>query len=208
MMPIEDRQDCNKLQRALDHIHEWSITWGLKFNAEKCNVISFNRRRAMITNEYKINGKVLTRVKSLSDLGLIVDERLSWNEHTISISNKANQRLGLVKRTLGYNASKDIKLQCYKSMVQPLLEYRTSIWSNCSRKSIERIENVQRRGTRYILNDYQHLMDYKTRLNRCEFIPLSYRRVYLDLTSLMIVIMEMNCTAIFHFCLEQEPDMT
>ena len=82
---------------------------------------------------YSVGGdayKALVRASTVSDLGLLVDERLTWNDH---MTNKANQRLGLVKRTLGYKVSSDIKLQCSKSMVVPLLEYGTAIWSNCGK---------------------------------------------------------------------------
>ena len=74
------------------------------------------------------------------DLGIKVNNKLNWNEHVEYIAKKANQRLGLVKRTLGYKMKDEIKLQCYKTMVQPLLEYGTMLWSNTSRKNIERIE--------------------------------------------------------------------
>ena len=141
------------------------------------------RKRTVIEHNYTLQDKILERATPLSDLGLIVDERLNWNYHIVHVTNKANQRLGLVKRTLGYNMSREIKLQCYKSMVQPILEYGKTIWSNCSRRNIKKIEH--RRGTRYIINDYQNEIDYRTRLSTCNLLPLTFRRTYLDLSFLV-----------------------
>ena len=60
-------------------------------------------------------------------------------------------------------------------MVMPLLEYGSTIWSNCNKKNMEKIESIHKRGTRYILNDFNYAMDYKTRLNACNLLPLSFR---------------------------------
>ena len=123
----------------------------------------------------------------------MVDSKLEWTEHITNITNRANQRLGLVKRTIGYKASSAIKLQCYKSLIQPLLEYCTPVWSNCNRQNVEKIEAIQRRATSYILNDFQHEMDYRTRLTQCELLPLSYRRSFLDLSFFMSMLLDSNC---------------
>ena len=127
----------------------------------------------------------------MTDLGLIVDSMLTWNEHIIDINNKASQRLGLLKRTLGYKINQSIKLHCYKFLVQPLLEYCTPIWSNFSRKNVEKLEAVQRRGTSYILNDFKHEIDHRARLSQCEILPLSYR-TYLVLSFLVNILHESN----------------
>ena len=99
----------------------------------------------------------------------------------------------MVKRTLGYKTSSAIKLQCYKSLIQPLLEYCTPVWSNCNRQNVEKIEAIQRRATSYILNDFHHQMDYRTRLATCELLPLSYRRSFLDLSFFMNMLLDSNC---------------
>ena len=138
MFPIKDPSDCEKLQKVLDNIATWSTTWGLTFNPSKCKSVSFSWKKNPIYYEYKMAGTKIDRVASFSDLGVQVDRKLEWNEHINTITNKANQRLGLVKRTLGYNTSQAVKTQCYKSLIQPLLEYCTPLWSNCSRKNVEK----------------------------------------------------------------------
>ena len=42
-----------------------------------------------------MNGTEVVRAKSVTDLGIIVDEKLTWNDHIDNITRRANQRLGL-----------------------------------------------------------------------------------------------------------------
>ena len=71
----------------------------------------------------------LERVTSFTDLAVIVSHDLTWNKHDNACISKARRTLGYVKRTLGYNVNRDVKNWCYKSLVRPLLEYGTMLWS-------------------------------------------------------------------------------
>ena len=43
------------------------------------------------------------------------------------------------------------------------------------------------------MNDFQHNLDYKARLISCELLPLTHRRVFLDLSFFMNLLMDHNC---------------
>ena len=193
MQPIFREEDCLKLQDTLNSIVSWSDQWGLKFNASKCKTISFTRSRHRINNQYYIHGISLEKVSSFCDLGIMVNSSLNWNDHVNSITNKASQRLGIVKRTIGFSASEEVKKACIKTFVLPLLEYGTQLWGNCNFKSASRVEQVQRRASRYILNEYNSDYDYRTRLIKCDMLPLSFRRSFLDLSFLLKLLHEENC---------------
>jgi hypothetical protein len=46
---------------------------------------------------------------------------------------------------------KDMFLVLYKSIVRPLLEYCTPVWSPYLKKDVRKIESIQRRATKLIL---------------------------------------------------------
>ena len=50
------------------------------------------------------------------------------------------------------------------------------------KKNLELLESVQRHASKYIIGDYDS--DYKTRLVKCNLLPLSYRRELIDATFL------------------------
>ena len=73
----------------------------------------------------------------------------------------------------------EVKKLCYTSLVRPLLEYGTLVWNNYNKNNMIQIEAIQRRVTKFILNDFT--LDYKSRLQKCDLLPLSLRRDFLDI---------------------------
>ena len=69
------------------------------------------------------------RVSSISDLGVLLDSRLSFVEHTQLILSKALKMLGFISRlTIDFKESDSI-LHLYKSFVLPHLMQGSIIWS-------------------------------------------------------------------------------
>ena len=88
--------------------------------------------------------------KTMNDLGIIVSIDLKWHSHIDKMIKKANQRLWLIIRTLGYDAPMKAKKMAYVSMVRSILEYGSSVWSPGDKESIAAIEKVQRQATNFI----------------------------------------------------------
>ena len=49
--------------------------------------------------------------------------------------------------------NRDINLQCYETYVRPIIEYASPVWDNNNKNVIEKVEIVQRKADRFILND-------------------------------------------------------
>ena len=64
----------------------------------------------------------LERVESIQDLGVLVDERLSFSEHMQVKINKAYATLGVIKRNFKYLKTSSFIL-LYKNMVRSHLDY-------------------------------------------------------------------------------------
>jgi hypothetical protein len=176
---INSLGDTLYLQNLLDKLVEWGTIWGMNFNPTKCFVMSFSRSKHKYTFKYNIKGYPLERVSSCMDLGILVTDNLRWNEHINHMVSKAGKRLGLVKRSLGFDCNTKVKLTCYNTLVRPILEYGSCVWSCHNKKLLLKVESIQRRGTKYIRNDYVN--NYDTRLKSCNLLPLSYRRDLLDI---------------------------
>ena len=59
---------------------------------------------------------------------------LSWNKHINQVRSKANKSLGFVRRNLRIN-SPIIKVQAYKSLVRPQVEYCMTVWDPYTQKT-------------------------------------------------------------------------
>ena len=83
------------------------------------------------------------------DIGVFVDENLSFNKHIQNQVNKANSIMGLIRRTYTYLDEQSFKF-LFQALVRPHIEYAEAVWSPFKVGDIEKIENVQRRATKQV----------------------------------------------------------
>ena len=86
---------------------------------------------------------------------------LSWSDHYYYILSKVYKTMGLLRRTLVQKSIYERTI-LYLSLVRSVLTYCSQIWRPQYLKYIRVLENVQRRATKFILNDYKSC--YKSRL--------------------------------------------
>ena len=87
------------------------------------------------------------------------------------ITSRAYKQLGLIRRIFTTNCV-SAKKQLYISLVRSQLLYCSQVWRPCLIQDIILLERVQRRATKYILNDYTS--SYRARLLKLEMLPLMY----------------------------------
>ena len=78
----------------------------------------------------------LEKVESEKELGVIIDQNLTFRAHITSKVNIANKHLGIIFRTFTY-IYQEMFLNLYKSIVRPHLEYATPVWSPFYKKRIK-----------------------------------------------------------------------
>ena len=116
------------------------------------------------------------------DLGVIVTSTLSWDKHVHATVSKANKLLGLLKRTCPLLTNAAIRRTLYLSLVKSQLCFETQVWSPSHSYLQGKIERVQRRATRWILQTRVGEMSYQERLIKLDLLPLVYDRELNDLT--------------------------
>ena len=78
------------------------------------------------------------------------------------ITSRAYKVLGLIPRSFSSSLDIRAKKTLYLLLVRSQLTYGSQIWRPHLIKDFMLLERIQRRATKYILNDYQS--DYKHRL--------------------------------------------
>ena len=89
--------------------------------------------------------------------------------------SKANKVEEFLQRNIKYCPS-IVKVRCYNSMIRPILEYASAIWSPYTQKSIDLLEAVQRLSVRFIFNNYSLYASVSKMLNKLDFKTLTERR--------------------------------
>ena len=105
--------------------------------------------------------KFLEKTKQEKDLTFTPD--LSWKEHILEITARANRILGSLKKAFE-NRDSHLWKNLYISLVRPHLEYAVQVWSPTKEMDIGLIEKFQARATK-IPHSMRNL-SYQMRLKR------------------------------------------
>ena len=87
----------------------------------------------------------------------------------------------LTRRTCPLLTNTKVRRSLYLSLVKCHLDYATQVWSPALTSLKIKIENVQRRATRWILKQRKGEQSYKERLVTLKLLPLCYDREVKDL---------------------------
>ena len=176
---ITTKEDSEKLQKDIENLVEWTKKWKVEFNADKCHVLTLGKFVNIThTHRYVVSGEELEHVCVEKDLGVTIDENLTFSEH---ISNKTRSAIGImakIRSSFSY-LDRDTFKKLYTSFVRPHLEYAQSMWSPHQAKFVNMIENVQKRST--LLVDGLGNLEYSERLRKLKLPSLEYRRLRGDM---------------------------
>ncbi|KAL0859619.1 hypothetical protein ABMA27_010746 [Loxostege sticticalis] len=181
---IEGTDNCAVLQNDLNTVVKWCQFNKMKLNVDKCSIISFTKKKNRITHSYIAQDTPLNRNTTVRDLGVLIDEQLTFRQHYEYIMKRSRRLLGFI-----FRATKDFKnprsmLSLFLSLVRSILEYCSPIWSPYYNVHIENIEKIQKKCLRYICYKYKFgrtLNNYSDRLSKFGIMSLQTRRARYDL---------------------------
>ena len=124
---VSSVEDQVALQQDLQALERWGDTWGMRFNAGKCEVMHIRRRNNYNSYMYQLNGHVLQTVNETKYLGVWVANDLKWSPHINRATGRASRSLGFLRRNLR-QCPPSLKEKAYFAQVRSVLEYCSSIW--------------------------------------------------------------------------------
>ena len=177
---IKSISDQQLLQHDLNLLFDWSFMSNLSFNPSKSVHISYNSK---FSTSYTINNLIINSESFHKDLGVIISGDLQWNRHHDYVLDKAYKILDVIRRTFSQISSVTTKVKLYTALVRSQLSYCSPIWRPHLVQDINKLEQVQRRATKFILNDYSS--DYRSRLLHLNLLPLMYIFEFFDVMFLV-----------------------
>ena len=118
-----------------------------------------------------------------SYLGVIIDNKLNFNQHIDDMSKKATNLLKLCRRNL-HMCSREVKNSAYNMIVRPHLEYASTCWNPYTKRNIDKLEAVQHRSARFVPSfyDYHPTADLSGKIQKTlQWDSLQHRRAVADL---------------------------
>jgi hypothetical protein len=201
---IFTKGDCDRLQADLDNMYNWTEDSMLKFHPEKCTTMRIGKSTIEEVSYTMGPDKVaLKKTKVEKDIGVHIDDKLTFDEHINAKVNKANSVMGVIRRTFEY-LNETTFLMLYKALVRPHLEYANQVWAPMYKRQEEVLENVQRRGTKLIPG--YHDLSYKERLQKLNLPTLRYRRIRGDMIEMYKILTNKYDEKVTDFIQKKETD--
>ena len=75
-----------------------------------------------------------------------------------------------------------MKSTSYSTLVRPLLEYACMVWDQHTAQNIQKLEAVQRRSARFVMNNYQQTSSLTSMLQTLQWPTLTERRARIKAT--------------------------
>ena len=143
---------ANKLNNELREIERWLFDNSLFINKTKTEAMLFGTAQRLSNADsfdIHIDGKQIKRVSEFTYLGVVFDERLSFNGHVKKLISKAGKRVGMVGR-LRDNLTLHSANIVYTTLIRPILDYCDTVWGCCGEGNAQALQALQNRAARII----------------------------------------------------------
>ena len=136
-----------ELNKDLKKINDWTFQWKMTFNPDRskqAQEIIFSRKIKKATHPPLLfNNNKVSQVNSQKHLGVILDVRLTFEEHLKNVFNKTNERIGLLRK-LSNLLPRQALVTIYKAFVRPYLDYGDVLYDQAFDNSFHaKIESIQ-----------------------------------------------------------------
>jgi len=172
--------DGQELQCDLNRLFTWTEENLMTFNVDKFEVLRIGKNEDLIQDiKYTTpDGTTLPEETTIKDLGVIFNNKGDFSDHISVKSTKARSIAGLIFRTFITRQPAPL-MMLFKSLVIPILEYGSIIWSPYLKKERNQLESVQRSFT----SKLEGLKDknYHQRLKELKIYSLERRRERYDI---------------------------
>ena len=186
---IRTENDAKQLQNDISNLESWSTTSGLSFNGTKCKAQTVTRKLKPITTGYTMKDCQLTSTKNERDLGVWISTDLRWNKQVNQQCARSNKELSYIRRNTRTIHNTTTRRTIYLALVRSHLGYATQVWTPQSVELLTKVEITQRRATKFILNlPFTCSVDYTSRLQALQLLPICYWHEYFDMVYFFKVI--------------------
>ena len=191
---MHNESDCKVLQNDIDNLDSWCKENKMSFHPGKCKVVSLISDRNRLTQlsmlpfsqfSYTLGNSVLNYEESEIDLGVTINDQLTWLDQQNKTLSKASQMLGLTKRTCHFLIHGKRKRTLYLTMVRSHFEHCSVIWRPVTATQLNNFEVIQKNAIKWILNEeFVSYSNYETYLRKCKNLNILPISKHFELTDL------------------------
>ena len=143
--PADRATVSDSLNRDLVTIESWCNTWGMKLNPSKTSTIIVSRSRTLHPPHppLQLCGSFLEVSRSIRLLGVVIDDKLTFEDHIRSTAGSIAQKTGLIRkcvRALGNDD--DAVLRSFYGFLLPCFEYASPVWCSAADSHLKLLDRA------------------------------------------------------------------
>ena len=143
-------QTISTVEKEFEKILNWLADNKLIINLDKTHLMLFTyRARPLEPITITVKGHTITEIKETKFLGIMLDNKLTWNAHIDHISKKVSKSVSLL-RMLKHSFPSRILKSIYHSLIYPYFNYGNIIWGAAATTLLDPLRRLQRKCIRII----------------------------------------------------------
>ena len=179
------------LNQALKDLYSWCVGNSMLVNPNKseCMLVCTRQKRIKLNDKLGLflNDVCLPQVVSHKLLGVVIDQNLTWSNHTVLISNRLASKVYQLNCIKNFTNPATRKL-FYFAYIQPCFDYCSSVWGHCCKSHLIRLNSLQKRSFKIILKSDKYNLDKMAEL--LNIPPLNIKIMFNDCVLLHRIIHE------------------
>ena len=138
---------ANELNSDLKKVSNWAFQWKMSFNpdpSKQAQEVIFSRKLKKVTHPPSVfNNANVSQCKSQKQLHIILDSKLTFEDHYNTVLSKTNRTIGLLRK-LQNLLPREALISIYKAFVRPHLDYGDVLFDQAFNPSFhEKLESIQ-----------------------------------------------------------------
>ncbi len=128
--------------------------------------------KEIIPDSIEIHGTTIMRQTEVKLLGIIIDQKLKFDKHIDNLCKNAARQINIMYRFRGIFDLKERKI-IYNTFILAHFNYCPVVRDVCGKASTKKIELIQKRALRFLLNDQKST--YHEVLETCHYATMLIR---------------------------------
>ena len=161
---------ANNINSDLKNLSDWLTVNKLQFHPLKTKLMvvgstyNLNTKSRELSNVISIDSNLVSRVPSNKCLGILLDEKLTFETHIDYICKKACSGIGALRRIKPFVPLCTL-VTLYRSLIEPYFDYCSPLWDTCGKKLKDKATFIRRisavsNAIQTIDNEANHLIIY------------------------------------------------
>ena len=186
----------NNINSDLKNLSDWLTVNKLQFHPLKTKFMvvvstyNLNTKSRESSNVISIDNNLVSRVPSNKYLGVLLDEKLTFQTHIDYICKKACAGIGTLRRIKPFVPLCTL-VTLYRSLIEPYFDYCSPLWDTCGKQLKDKLQQIQNCAGRVITGSSYDVRSVDV-LNNLNWKTLETRRFHTKATLMYKILNDLS----------------